>query len=1857
MPAVHPQKFRSFIMSEEKNTNIQQSSSSSSANSASKKSSLTRRVWKVAKWVLLSLLFLIILIPILLYIPFIQRFAIDKASEWLSEETGMEVSVGKFSLGFPLDLEMGDVLAVENGDTVLFAENLEASVQLLPLLSGKVVVDKVQLDNTHLHTKDLIASMRLDGHVGSLTVRADSIDLSNEFGRLNHIGLRDTDLTIAMADSVPEDTTVSEPTKWKFQIDDLHPENVKLRLQLAPQADSTQIALNLGDGHIRGTADLGNSLFSFPGLTLENSSVSYRSGSEMDLTADFEKLGTDASLNTEKGSYKLSGLQLDKAAVALNSGSSMSVGLNSESIRLNGDIDLATNQFAFTDIALDQPRVNLDQHPDMTLAVDAERITLDSNLDMNTSVYHFTGIELDNPDVSLNQGRDMDLSMKMQRAALDGHLNMATGEYDFQEVSLHKPDLALRQGRDMSLDLSMDQAYLNGKLNMSTSNYGFDDIILRNSSMKMRQGKNMSVDVSSAKTSLNANLDLNNSVYGFDDVRMSGTDVAMKVGKDMNISSRIGKGSLNGKLDMNREQYTFSNIALDQTDMQYDNGIGKPSKGFDASHIAMKGVNSSIAKAQYSGDGSLELDIRHLSGQERSGLTLRESRGRVKMDNRRLALQGFDVQTPSSSMKMDFAMDMNAFDSPVRGRQPGKFDVNLDGTVGKQDMALFLDDLYPDFQRHWPSKNLRLKTNATGNLQNLQVKNLEARMDGVMDVKGNLNARGLDSGNLALTSTFDAKIHNTDFVKSFVDADKLKDLNLPSSIALAGNARYDSSGMYAKAHGHIGDMAVNMDGTLNLDNEDYDFIADLKDFRLRDFLPKGEHVELTGYVAAKGHGFDPYAPTTTCSATLDISRARYEQYELQNINGTFDLFKGDFDVNMNVKDPKLMTSLTGHGTAKQNKVKADLDLDLGYADLQALGLYDGALSFSTKGKFNIDTDLDHLLKATARIDDFNMVMDGDSLTAEYLDLYAETTNDTTVVDMKSDDLSLEFFSPNNILVLADKYQQVGERATRFAKQRMLNINLLKRHLPEATLKVAMGNNNPASRLLQLQGITFKELKADLTTDSITGVKGLLTLDSLSADSIQVETARIDILQDTTAVTFGSFVKFPDQERFDGFSANLDGYVKMDQIMATVRHRDSKGDTGLNLGMLVNFTDSGYIGKLIPEKPILAYDSYQLNDDNVVILDTLNRLFADVHLRSLADSCRIDIAADPKDANQDITAHIQDLNIGKISALIPSLTPMEGIADINATYKQDEQKLTVSGDAGLNQFVFDGTKVGDVLTTFSYEPLDSTLHQISATASHNGLGVFNVDGTYDSGGEGSVNADVKFTDFPLSMTAPFIPDQLFVLDGTMGGALHVGGPLSQLNINGELVPDSMVANSDIYSLKLRFEDSPITVEDSRISFNDYKIYAAGKEPLTLRGWFDMSDMDAMEMNLSLYGKDFNLMNAPRTKRSMVFGKMDGDFFARVNGTFDDLRIRGLVKVLPTTELTYIMANTPLSVDYRMSDIVTFVDFDQPPPDEKNRPKPVFSGLDMLLNLVVENGSEFHCEFSADRQSYIDFEGEGSFNMSYTPQGTISLIGRYTIDEGEMKYTLPVIPLKTFTITPGSYVEFTGNPGDPMLNFSANEETTATVSSESTSSRSVKFKTGLDVKGTLNQMELLFTIDAPEDVGVRNELETMSMEERNKLAVAMLCTGMYLSANNSSSFDGNNALNNFLQNEINNIAGKALSTTVDVNMGLEQTTRDDGTTRTDYSFRFSRRFFNNRLNVIVGGKVSSDGNASQNESGAYIDDVSLEWRLDNGGNRFIRLFHEMNYENMFEGQLISNGVSYIFRKKLDKLSDLWKKKSQK
>ena len=102
-------------------------------------------------------------------------------------------------------------------------------------------------------------------------------------------------------------------------------------------------------------------------------------------------------------------------------------------------------------------------------------------------------------------------------------------------------------------------------------------------------------------------------------------------------------------------------------------------------------------------------------------------------------------------------------------------------------------------------------------------------------------------------------------------------------------------------------------------------------------------------------------------------------------------------------------------------------------------------------------------------------------------------------------------------------------------------------------------------------------------------------------------------------------------------------------------------------------------------------------------------------------------------------------------------------------------------------------------------------------------------------------------------------------------------------------------------------------------------------------------------------------------------------------------------------------------------------------------------------------------------------------------------------------------------------------------------------------------------------------------------------------------------------------------------------------------DSGGKRTDYNFQFAKRFWNNRFRIVVGGKVSTGSTVQQDET--FIDNVSIEYRLDNSGTRYVKLFHDKNYESVLEGEIIETGVGIVLRKKMSHLGELFIFKSKK
>ena len=174
---------------------------------------------KVLWWILgilLSPILLFVILTVLLYLPPVQNWAVDKVAAIASEKTGMSITVGHVCLAFPLDLavENIEVLAPAETppayDTIADVKRLVVDVQLRPLLDKRVVINQLEVTDTRLNTNGFIEAAQVKGRFQRLFVSSKGIDLDKETVELNGTCLEEAVLFVALNDSVREDTTTSE---------------------------------------------------------------------------------------------------------------------------------------------------------------------------------------------------------------------------------------------------------------------------------------------------------------------------------------------------------------------------------------------------------------------------------------------------------------------------------------------------------------------------------------------------------------------------------------------------------------------------------------------------------------------------------------------------------------------------------------------------------------------------------------------------------------------------------------------------------------------------------------------------------------------------------------------------------------------------------------------------------------------------------------------------------------------------------------------------------------------------------------------------------------------------------------------------------------------------------------------------------------------------------------------------------------------------------------------------------------------------------------------------------------------------------------------------------------------------------------------------------------------------------------------------------------------------------------------------------------------------------------------------------------------------------------------------------------
>ena len=1320
-------------------------------------------------------------------------------------------------------------------------------------------------------------------------------------------------------------------------------------------------------------------------------------------------------------------------------------------------------------------------------------------------------------------------------------------------------------------------------------------------------------------------------------------------GDSMRIYANLGRAALRGgAFDTGRNYYAVKTLQLQDCDVNYDIPYIKPVAGIDPNHIAVKRLTLMLDTLSYNNEGVLRAGLRGLTLHEKCGLDVTRLSGSVYMDTTQLRLPALRLRTPASRIDADVAFDFKAF-SAGKG---GHCQAMVDASIGYDDIRTlatgYVDKAY---LRALPHKPLAIKGTVSGNIDHLRLPSLTLNMPGVLQASANGYTNYVTKDWRNGKFDFNLRTKSLAAVRQLMPASLKQSINVPDGLSLHGKAAFNGSRYDADIKAGIGRGSLTAKAKLDVKRETYNVVATAHQLPIASIVRGVPVGPFSGSLRASGSGWDVMSPRTSLTADAKVNALSYERYPLGGISVKANLRGGKAVAHFEADNPLLQGNGHIEALLGRHNYEVAVKASLPNLDLKKLGVTTDTLYFGT--------DID--IKATANKAFTAYALSGsianNHFTTQRMSAMAKdilfdlaTSRDTTTANISAGDLRLRLGAKGDIPHLGTHLARFANELQKEAKTYNIDQERLKTYLPVMAFYLDAGRDNPLYNIARMKGYSFSSAYVNLNTDPHVGMTGDARMGALNVGALLLDTIDTHIFQDSTGVQMRGLVK-NGKKNPNPLEVRMRSYVMRSGAGIELSYYDSEGERGVDVGLQAALVDGGLNIHLYPENPVLAYRNFKVNKDNYIFLGKDNSIRADVDLLA-DDGTGLKIYGEPKDSVNDLTVSVNQVNLGELSAVLPYMPKLSGMlsGDVHVTDDSQHKQLSAMASLTADNFKYEDMPLGNVGIDAVYLPKTGGEHHASAFISSNGEEVLACNGTYFDRDGGTFEGDAQLHDFPLQMLNGFMAGTDVALKGIAGGDLRVNGSLDKPVINGSLDLDSAHIYSDVYGFDLRTDERALDIKDSRIIFSDYRLFSTGKEPMVLNGTFDMSDFERMRMDFAMRAKNFELINTRKKAQSMLFGKVYANYVGTLKGTTDNLSLRGKLEVLDRTDVTYILKDSPLSVDDRLHDLVQFTNFK----DSTQRAQPekaVDGGMDITMGISISDAAIFHCNLSDDGQSYVKLEGGGDMTLRMTQQGDMRMTGLFTTNSGEMKYQLPVIPLKTFQIVQGSYVQFTGDVMNPTLNIAAKERTKAVVT-EDNKQRSVAFDVGVKITKPLNDMGLEFTIEAPEDLNIQNQLASMSAEQRGKAAVTMMATGMYMTDEtmmSGSGFKANNALNAFLQSEIQNIAGSALKT-IDINLGVESGTSQTGTSTTDYSFQFAKRFWGNRISVIIGGKVSTGADAT-NSAESFINNVSVEYRLDQGATRYVKAFYDRDTQDPLEGQLTKTGAGLVLRRKTDKLGELF------
>lgn len=1287
-----------------------------------------------------------------------------------------------------------------------------------------------------------------------------------------------------------------------------------------------------------------------------------------------------------------------------------------------------------------------------------------------------------------------------------------------------------------------------------------------------------------------------------------------------------------------------------------------PQPGLDMNYLKVTDVSIDV-DSFYNRGTSITVPLKRLHAQERCGLKL-DASGTFAMDSTGMSAKGFDIATIFSSIKFDAFMGMG--DMATDPSLP----IAFDGTakIGLPDVEMIMPAMKPMLANVPRYNDIRLDAKVSGTMGRLNIDRVDMALPNYMSLamRGNVvNAMNPErlGGHLALNGD----LRNVNFIKpTLLEARMAKQINIPPT-KITGNVDMNNGAYDGTLKVVTGDGQMALDGKWNGRMESYDADLNISGFPVMSFMPELGVGDISAHVTVDGKGYNPFSRRTKISADVDVISAEYMKVKYTDLKLWAKLDTGYVDAGIISMNPEADFDMSVEGRLDQSEIfDLTFEGEVRTLDLHALNLADSVMngSFTMDGRAKV-APAKSIYDVDMTIATLDWNMPGVELSTPSIDIKLNANDSSLKASLVNESLTADLAAPCPLDSLTARLTNAMAILDHQIQQKRIVVDSLQRALPPFALDIRSGRQSIVADYLAASKTSVNDYTLRLLNDSLISIQA--DAHGIAANTTRIDTVSFSALQHGKYLVFhGGMNNRPGT--FDEFAhVKLSGFIADENLSAFVNQSNIKNETGFKIGFNLTANDSVLTFRLTPRKPVIGYKTWTLNSDNFISYN-MPQKHLDGNLQLTNGDSHLKIYTEHNHESDSIVGGVEDVIVNASGieladwlSLSPFAPPIQGTAgaDIRINWNPSTSSLSGNGNLNLDNLYYGGERVGSFLFDLGLTTNTKGVLKASASLMVDSLKVITAIGSLnDSTSSTPFNLDFSMIHFPLRIVNPFLPPDMATLHGMLNGQMDITGTLVEPVFNGYLDFDSTSVMIDMIGSALTFSEEKIPVDSNIVRFNNYAITGKNANPLLVNGTVDINNLASPQIDLGMKAKDMQIINSSRGKGAEVYGRAFVDVDASVKGNMEFMRVNAYLDLLEGSNVTYVMStidNGMGSLNTTDEDMVRFVQFNDTAAVMQSDTI-ANSGLALMLDaqLVISQGSTINVDITPNGHDKAQIQGSGDFTFAMSPFSDMRLTGRYTIDKGFVRYTPPMLSQKLFNFESGSYIAFNGDMLNPILSIKAHDDVKANVTEEGQNSRIVNFIVSLSVTNSLQDMDVAFDLSTNDDITVQNELQAMSPNQRANQAMNLLLYNVYTGPGTKGTNLAGNPLYSFLASQLNTWAANTIKG-VDISFGIDQYDRTyEGatSTTTSYSYQVSKSLFNDRVKIVVGGNYTTDANTDENFSQNLINDISFEYMLNRSGSMYLRLFRHVGYESILEGEVIQTGVGFVYKRKIRRISDLFK-----